>query len=99
MLALKTIANQRYLIQAYFNDRNIKINMSTDFWVNCNSNFSNEDFIEFSYFTPKSLTGRAYVGLVPAEIPHGNQTLNAEKKYACREIYGKDNRKLIAYES
>ena len=91
MLALKTIANQRYLIQAYFNDRNIKINMSTDFWVNCNSNFSNEDFIEFSYFTPKSLTGRAYVGLVPAEIPHGNQTLNSERKYACYEIFSMDN--------
>ena len=77
-----------HLNQAYFHDHNISIDISNDFWIHCKENFSQEEVIEFSYFTPTSLTGRAYVGLIPAKIPHGNQTLNAEKKYACREIFG-----------
>ena len=78
------------LDQAYFKTLNIDVNMTTDFWINCKDNFTGDEIIEFSYFTPKSFGRgtRAYVGLIPAEIPHNNQTLNAQHKYACREILG-----------
>ena len=78
------------LDQAYFETLNIDVNMTSDFWINCKDNFTRDEIIEFSYFTPKSFGRgtRAYVGLIPAEIPHNNQTLNAQHKYACREILG-----------
>ena len=79
------------LDQAYFESLYIDINMTADFWINCKDNFTQDEIIEFSFFTPKSFGRgtRAYVGLIPAEIPHNNQTLNAQHKYACREILGK----------
>ena len=80
----------KYLEKAYFETLQIDVNFTTDFWIDCKDNFTQDEIIEFSYFTPKVFGReiRAYVGLIPAGIPHGNQTLNAQHKYACREIFG-----------
>ena len=87
---IRTQRTMKNLDQAYFETLNMDVNMTTDFWINCKDNFTGDEIIEFSYFTPKSFGRgtRAYVGLIPAEIPHNNQTLNAQHKYACREILG-----------
>ena len=79
------------LDQAYFETLQVKINMTTDFWIDCKDFFTRDEIIEFSYFTPK-LFGRetrAYVGLIPAGIPHNNQSINSQAMYAYREIAGK----------
>ena len=62
-----------------------------NFTVICDKVFTQDDLIRVTFFTPKSFIGWGWVGLVPASIVHGNESLNWHHSYAHFKIEGELN--------
>ena len=65
--------------------------VGNNFTVICDKVFTQDDLIRVTFFTPKSFIGWGWVGLVPASIVHGNESLNWHHSYAHFKIEGELN--------
>ena len=84
----KNISNSE-IKNELFSSTSLNITLTNNFTVICDKSFKEDDLIMATYWTRESFDGIGWIGLVPADIVHYNESINWRHSYAHFRIDGK----------